>query len=79
VFAPFPGRIGTLLTGYGMASVTICCKLQLQATQIMGIFKSLIAAALMVGARIGSASSPFKIALAAPLCGAEGREGGHPG
>jgi lactate permease len=75
VLAPFLGWIGTFLTGYGMASVMLFGKLQLQAAQIMGISPSLLASALTVGASIGSVSSPFKIALAAPLCGAEGREG----
>ena len=75
VFAPFLGWIGTFLTGYGMASVMLFGKLQLQAAQILGISPSLLASALTVGASIGSVSSPFKIALAAPLCGAEGREG----
>jgi lactate permease len=32
-------------------------------------------AGLVVGAALGSISSPFKIAIAAPLCGALGQEG----
>jgi len=58
-----------------MASVMLFAKLQLQTAQMMGISASLLASSLAVGASIGSVSSPFKIALAAPLCGAEGREG----
>jgi lactate permease len=50
-------------------------KLQLQTAQMMGISPALLACSLTVGASIGSVSSPFKIALAAPLCGAAGREG----
>jgi lactate permease len=75
LFAPFLGWIGTFLTGYGMASVMLFGKLQLQAAQLLGLSPSLLASALTVGASIGSVLSPFKIALAAPLCGAEGREG----
>ncbi len=75
VFAPFLGWIGTFLTGYGMASVMLFGKLQLQTAHILGLSPSLLASAMTVGASIGSVSSPFKIALAAPLCGASGREG----
>ncbi|HEX2769441.1 MAG TPA: L-lactate permease [Geobacteraceae bacterium] len=75
MFAPFLGWIGTFLTGYGMASIMLFAKLQVQTAQLMGISASLLASSLAVGASIGSVSSPFKIALAAPLCGAEGREG----
>ncbi len=75
VFAPLLGWIGTFLTGYGLASVMLFGKLQLQTAHIMGISPSLLACALTVGASIGSVSSPFKIALASPLCGAAGREG----
>jgi lactate permease len=75
VFAPFLGWIGTFLTGYGLASVMLFGKLQLQAARMLDVSPSLLASALTVGASIGSVSSPFKIALAAPLCGAEGREG----
>ncbi len=75
VFAPLLGWIGTFLTGYGMASVMLFGKLQLHTAGMMGISPSLLASALTVGASIGSVSSPFKIALAAPLCNAAGREG----
>ena len=34
-----------------------------------------LAAGLTVGASLGSISSPFKIAIAAPMCGALGQEG----
>ena len=36
----------------------------------------MLAAGLSVGAAMGSISSPFKIAIAAPMCGAVGQEGG---
>ncbi|HEX9023138.1 MAG TPA: L-lactate permease [Geobacteraceae bacterium] len=75
LFAPLLGWVGTFLTGYGMASIMLFGKLQLQTAQLMGISPSLLASALTVGASIGSVSSPFKIALAAPLCNAAGREG----
>lgn len=75
VFAPLLGWVGTFLTGYGLASVMLFGKLQLQTAQMLGISPSLLACALTVGASIGSVSSPFKVALAAPLCGAAGREG----
>jgi len=75
LFAPLLGWIGTFLTGYGMASLMLFGKLQLQAAQLTGVSASLLASALTVGASIGSVSSPFKIALAASLCNAGGREG----
>ncbi len=75
LFAPLLGWIGTFLTGYGLASVMLFGKLQLQTAQMMGISPALLACTLTVGASIGSVSSPFKIALAAPLCGAAGKEG----
>jgi lactate permease len=75
LFAPLLGWIGTFLTGYGLASVMLFGKLQLQTAQMMGVSPALLACAMTVGASIGSVSSPFKIALAAPLCGATGREG----
>ncbi len=75
LFAPLLGWVGTFLTGYGLASVMLFGKLQLQTAQMMGISPALLASTLTVGASIGSVSSPFKIALASPLCGATGKEG----
>jgi lactate permease len=75
VFAPFLGWIGTFLTGYGVASIMLFARLQLETAAIMGISPSILVCAMTVGASIGSISSPFKIAIATPLCGAEGREG----
>jgi lactate permease len=50
-------------------------KLQVEIAGIMGISASSLAAGLGVGASVGSISSPFKIAIAAPMCGAIGQEG----
>ncbi len=75
LFAPFLGWIGTFLTGYGIASIMLFAKLQLKTAVMLGMSKSMLASALTVGASIGSISSPFKIALAAPLCNAVGKEG----
>lgn len=74
IFAPVLGWIGTFLTGYGIASIMLFGKLQLKTAVILGISKSLLSSSLTVGASIGSISSPFKIALAAPLCNAVGKE-----
>ncbi len=75
VFAPLLGWIGTFLTGYGVASIMLFGKLQLETASLMGLSPSILACSMTVGASIGSISSPFKIAIATPLCGAEGREG----
>ncbi len=74
VFAPVLGWMGTFLTGYGIASIMLFGKLQLSTASMLGISKSFLASSLTVGASIGSISSPFKIALAAPLCNAVGKE-----
>jgi len=75
IFAPVLGWMGTFLTGYGVASIMLFGKLQLATAQMLGVSKTLLASSLTVGASIGSISSPFKIAIAAPLCNAVGREG----
>jgi lactate permease len=75
IFVPFLGWLGTFLTGYGVASIMLFGQLQVQAAGLMGTSGAWLAAALAVGASIGSISSPFKIALATPMVGAVGREG----
>ncbi len=75
IFAPILGWMGTFLTGYGVASIMLFGKLQLNVASLLGISKSFLASSLTVGASIGSISSPFKIALASPLCNATGKEG----
>lgn len=75
IFVPFLGWVGTFLTGYGVASLMLFGKLQVQAASLLGISGSWLAAALAVGSAIGSISSPFKIALATPMVGAVGSEG----
>ena len=75
LFAPVLGWMGTFLTGYGVASILLFGKLQVATAQMLGVSKTLLASSLTVGASVGSISSPFKIAIAAPLCNAVGREG----
>ena len=75
LFAPLLGWVGTFLTGYGVASIMLFGRLQMETASMMGISAPFLVCSLTVGASIGSISSPFKIAIAAPLCGAEGREG----
>lgn len=75
LFVPFLGWVGTFLTGYGIASLMLFGKLQVQAAAIMGVSAVWLSAGLAVGASIGSISSPFKIAIAAPMCNAVGKEG----
>ena len=75
LFVPLLGWIGTFLTGYGVASLMLFGVLQIQTAQLLGCSPTWLAAALAVGASLGSMSSPFKIALAAPMCGALGQEG----
>ena len=75
ILAPILGWIGTFLTGYGIASIMLFGKLQLSAAKILGISQSYLASSLTVGASVGSISSPFKIALASPLCNCVGKEG----
>jgi len=75
LFAPFLGWVGTFLTGYGTASLMLFGQLQVQTGQLMGVSATWLASGLAVGASLGSISSPFKIALAASMCGAVGLEG----
>lgn len=75
VFVPVLGWAGTFLTGYGVASLMLFGQLQIQAAGLLGISPAWLSAGLAVGASLGSISSPFKIAIAAPMCGAVGKEG----
>jgi lactate permease len=50
-------------------------QLQVQAALVLKVSATWLAAALAVGASIGSISSPFKIAITTPMCGALGLEG----
>ncbi len=75
LFAPFIGWVGTFLTGYGTASIVLFGKLHVTTAGLLGVSPSLLASGLAVGSAVGSISSPLKIALAAPMCGAQGREG----
>jgi lactate permease len=75
LFVPVLGWAGTFLTGYGVASLMLFGQLQVQAAGLLGISAAWLSAGLAVGASVGSISSPFKIAIAAPMCGAVGKEG----
>jgi lactate permease len=75
IFAPLLGWVGTFLTGYGTASIMLFGKFQIEAAGLLGLSPSALASAMAVGASIGSVSSPFKIAIATPLCDGVGREG----
>lgn len=75
VFVPLLGWVGTFLTGYGVASLMLFGQLQVQTAELMGISATWLASGLAVGASLGSISSPFKIAIATPMCGALGQEG----
>ena len=75
LFVPLLGWIGTFLTGYGVASLMLFGDLQVQAARLLQVSPVWLAAGLTVGASLGSISSPFKIAIAAPMCGALGQEG----
>ena len=75
MFVPFLGWVGTFLTGYGVASLMLFGPLQVQAASLLGVSAVWLSAALAVGSSIGSISSPFKVALATPMCGAIGKEG----
>jgi len=75
LFVPLLGWVGTFLTGYGVASLMLFGELQVHAASLLGVSAVWLAAGLTVGSAIGSISSPFKIAIAAPMCGALGREG----
>ncbi len=75
IFVPFLGWIGTFLTGYGVASLMLFGVLQLEAAQVLDISAVWLVSGLAVGASVGSISSPFKVAIATPMCNALGREG----
>ncbi len=73
-FVPFLGWAGTLLTGYGVASIMLFAKLQVNIGNLLGVDPALLASVLAVGAGVGSISSPFKVAIATPLCNGIGKE-----
>jgi len=75
LFVPLLGWVGTFLTGYGVASLMLFGELQVHAAGLLKVSAVWLAAGLTVGSSLGSVSSPFKIALAAPMCGALGQEG----
>jgi len=75
LFVPFLGWVGTFLTGYGVASLMLFGELQVRAAEFLQVSPTWLAASLAVGASLGSISSPFKIAIATPMCGAMGQEG----
>lgn len=75
IFVPVLGWVGTFLTGYGVASLMLFGQLQVQAAAVLKVSAVYLNAGLVVGASLGSISSPFKIAIAAPMCGALGLEG----
>lgn len=75
IFVPLLGWVGTFLTGYGVASLMLFGDLQVHAAALLNVSAVYLAAGLTVGASLGSISSPFKIAIAAPMCGALGQEG----
>ncbi len=74
-FAPLIGWAGTFLTGYGAASIVLFGKLQVATANMLDVSPAWLSSGLAVGSAVGSISSPLKIALAAPLCGAQGMEG----
>ncbi len=78
VFAPVLGWLGTFLTGYGSLSIMIFGKLQVEIAQFIHVSPEVLSSAMMVGSGIGSLSSPFKIAMAASLVDAVGKEGESP-
>jgi lactate permease len=75
LLAPLIGWVGTFLTGYGTASIVLFGKLHVTTAELLGVSPSLLAAGMAVGSAVGSISSPLKIALAAPMCDAQGQEG----
>jgi lactate permease len=75
LFVPLLGWVGTFLTGYGVASLMLFGDLQVQAAGLLHVSAVYLAAGLTVGASLGSISSPFKVAIATPMCGALGQEG----
>jgi lactate permease len=75
IFAPLVGWIGTFLTGYGTASIVLFGKLHVTTAGLLGVSASLLTSGMAVGSAVGSISSPLKIALAASMCEAQGKEG----
>ncbi len=75
MFVPLLGWVGTFLTGYGVAALMLFGDLQVHAADLLQVSAVWLAAGLTVGASLGSISSPFKITLAAAMCGALGQEG----
>jgi lactate permease len=75
IFVPLLGWAGTFLTGYGVASLMLFGRLQVETAGVLGVSATWLSAGLAVGASLGSVSSPFKIALATVMCGAMGKEG----
>jgi lactate permease len=75
VLAPFLGWVGTFLTGYGVASIMLFATLQMTIAGKLGVSPEWLVCGLAVGASIGGISSPFKVAFAASMCGAAGKEG----
>ncbi|MGB8993021.1 MAG: L-lactate permease [Desulfobaccales bacterium] len=75
IFVPLLGWVGTFLTGYGVAALMLFGDLQVQAAGLLHVSAVWLAAGLTVGASLGSISSPFKVAIATPMCGALGQEG----
>ncbi len=72
---PLLGWVGTFLTGLWRRLAHALRDLQVHAAELLKISAVNLAAGLTVGASLGSISSPFKIAIAAPMCGALGQEG----
>ena len=56
-------------------AIVLFGKLQVTTANLLQVSPSLLASGMAVGSAMGSISSPLKIALAASMCGAEGREG----
>jgi lactate permease len=75
VFAGLLGWVGTFLSGYGVASIMLFGPFQVVAAGLLGVDPARLAAAMAIGASIGSVSSPLKIAIATPLCDGVGKEG----
>ena len=75
VLVPFLGWVGTFLTGYGVASIMLFATLQVTIAAKLGMSPEWLVCGLAVGASVGGISSPFKVAFAASMCGAAGKEG----
>ena len=74
LFIPLLGWSGTFLTGYGIASIMLFGKLQVSIAPLLGLNPAIAVSVLAVGAGVGSISSPFKVAIATPLCNGVGKE-----